>query len=194
MKWNRYDHWGTVLNRMKKKIEWLDEMSKQEKKSSARQLIVVNNKFVMRSVNYDPSLPEKLIKYFSEPSYKIVKWEKVPCDYPTIQWFRAKYKITPTQRDHWVSKYEELWHARDIINEYKYDKLITNGLNGKYNAQIVKLVAQNELWMSDKVETKNTAEISDSQRKSMVKEYLESLKEGSVLSIEDTNEKNSDNW
>jgi hypothetical protein len=188
MKWNRYDTWWTILDRMKKKVEHIDQLSSDGKKSKWRQLIVVNNKFVMRSVNYDPSLPEKLIKYFNEPAYKIVNWEKKACDYPTLQWFRAKHWITLKQWNDWVSNYDELSHARDIINEFKYDKLITNGLNGKYNAQIVKLVAQNELWMSDKIETKNVWEITDTQRKNMIKEYLESLKSWEVYSIEDNKE------
>ena len=187
MRWNRYDKWWTILDRMKKKVEHIDDLTGEEKKSKWRQIIVVNNKFVMRSVNYDPSLPEKLIKYFNEPAYKIVKWEKRACDYPTIQWFRAKHWITKKQWDMWVVKYEELSHAREIINEFKYDKLITNGLNGKYNAQIVKLVAQNELGMSDKVETKVIDSVSDDQRKSMVLEYLNDMKNWEVLSVEDSN-------
>lgn len=54
-----------------------------------------------------------------------------------------------------------------------------NGLNGTYNSSMAKFVGMNDLGMSEKSEVRNVDNdvISEAQKKKLLRQYLEDIKD-----------------
>lgn len=155
-------------------------------------LVFTNDKILRRSEAYKDTYPMDMVKYFSTPNYIVKKWKKVANDYKTLQGFAAEIGVSIGTLNKWCKEYEEMARSKEICDQYRYDRLISNGLNNAYNPTVVKLVAQHEFNMSDRVEVNNTWEVSENQRKSMIMEYLNDLKDGEVLEVTDVNDDKGD--
>lgn len=148
--------------------------------SSNRKMVIINNKIEWVGKTYNENYPKMLVDYFDKyKTTKMVKnketWEKVAMagDYPTIAGFRAKHKIPLSTWLVWEKKYPWMKEAIELVKDKAYDMLIVNGLNKKYDAQVVKLVGMNEHGITEKKEiTTQKIDITDEQKQKMFDEYM----------------------
>lgn len=82
----------------------------------------------------------------------------------------------------WAQEHEDFSDILDRINAEQANRLINNGLSGKYNANIAKL-ALGKQGYSEKMETDVTTKgesinVSNSEAIKLAKEYEEKLKKG----------------
>lgn len=148
------------------------DKAKYEGVKNGKKMVLINHNLLWRWETYDPEMPNKLVRWFNSKQWKDSK------KYPTIEWFRIKHKIPPTTWHKWVDKYDELKEAVGIVMDYKREDLLQKGLAGEYNAQIVKLIAESELGMINKVQVEHTGgEVTESQKKQMFLEYMKEIQQ-----------------
>lgn len=145
-----------------------------------RKMVIINNKIEWVGKTYNENYPKMLVDYFDRfKTTKVIKnkdtWEKIVTagDYPTIQWFRAKYKIPYSTWNMWEKNYPWLKEAIELVKDKAYDMLMVNGLNKRYDAQVVKIVGMNEHGITEKKEvTTQKMDITDEQKQKMFDEYM----------------------
>lgn len=145
-----------------------------------RKMVIINNKIEWVGKTYNENYPKMLVEYFDK--YKTTRsiknketGEKTISagDYPTLAGFRAKNKIPKSTWEYWVKNYPWLKEAVELVQDKAYDMLVVNGLNKRYDAQVVKIVGMNEHWLTEKKEVSRTKmELTDEQKKKMFEEYM----------------------
>ena len=177
-------------------MESWSQMGVQTYRWWAGREIVVNGQLVWRGKNYSPEICNDLLEYFDTTAYELVfnkvsgKMERQCKDFPTFEWFRAKVGIPNSTWRNWVNSYPELQEAVELAKDRQWDILRINGLNGTYNSSMAKFVGMNDLGMSEKSEVRNVDNdvISEAQKKKLLRQYLEDIKDWEVLEITDVDE------
>ena len=171
----------------------LSNLTQDTVKKNGKKMAIVNDKIVRRWWTYNTQYPKMLVDHFTkfkpyreEHNGVTGKTDKVANDYPTLESFRVKHQIPPSTRWYWTKEYPELKEAVELVQDMKREFLIQNGLHWTYNAQMAKFIGMNDLGMSEKKEVSNTANISDSQRKKMVLEYLQDIKDWWTIEVLDS--------
>ena len=103
------------------------------------------------SLKYKPEFADEMIKFFEDH-------EAVPFfeDYAT-----RKGIVSRTLRS-WAERYPRFKAAYERCEEIQRVKLLAGGLAGRFNPQIVKLIAMNKHGMSEKAEQKVDASLGGS--------------------------------
>lgn len=100
------------------------------------------------SNKYRPEYADEMLEYFS--NHDAV---------PMFEEFANSKKVTATTMLNWAKKYPRFAAVYDICREIAQTKLLQGGLSGRYNPQIVKLIAMNKHGMSEKSEQKVDASV-----------------------------------
>ena len=103
------------------------------------------------SLKYDEKYCEEMISFFKETK-----------PIPMFEEFATNKNITTQTLRNWARKYPKFGAAYSICLEIQKAKLLSGGISGVFNPQIVKLFAINNLEMSDKTEQKVDANVEAS--------------------------------
>jgi hypothetical protein len=117
-----------------------------------------------RPTDYYPEICQKLIEYFDRKPEEPQWYQSTPgdqggdtvraggCEFPTIEGFCAKYKISKQTFHNWTKKHKEFMDAYSLARQCQQHILITNGLKGHYNSNFAKFIALNITDYKDKTE------------------------------------------
>ncbi len=110
---------------------------------------------VGRPTVYDPKICKLLIEYFDRPLTEMEPKEvpskdgivtimvKVPTEPPMIEGFLAKHKILKSNFYLWLKTHVDLSDAFDIARQMQINHMATNGMMGRLNSTMTKMILGN---------------------------------------------------
>jgi hypothetical protein len=122
---------------------------------------------VGRPSKYTDEMPQKLMDFFNVPLDREVAREiptkdgvttiieTKPGRLPTVEGFCASIPISKSTFHDWVKANPEFRNALGKCKQMQMQHLITHALEGTYNANFAKFLAQNISEYRDKIETVN---------------------------------------
>lgn len=106
-----------------------------------------------RPTKYKEEFNSAVDAYLQENQDSIDADSDIKVMLPTIEGLAAKLEVNKTTLYEWESKHPEFSNALDKIRAEQIKRLINEGLSGRYNPTIAKLMLANNYGYSDKQET-----------------------------------------
>ncbi len=121
-----------------------------------------------RPTGYRPKYCKEIIDYFSIPT-KVIKQKEVATnrgveiineekanEFPTIEGFCAKMKMSKQTLHNWTKKHPDFMDAYNTAKNYQLNHIVQNGLDGGYNQAFAKFVMINCTHYTEKIEQEVT--------------------------------------
>ena len=111
------------------------------------------------AVKYDEKYCDDIVEFFNG-------YEK----YPTFERFAEKINVVAETLANWAAKHPRFKCAYDRAKNIQKARLIEGGLEGIYNARVVKLVALNDHGYKEKVEADTTVDFRVNMADALIEE------------------------
>jgi hypothetical protein len=108
---------------------------------------------VGRPTKYKEEFIDKADEYLMENQDSIEVDSDIKVQLPTIEGFAGYIDINKDTLYEWGVKYPKFSDALDKIRREQLKRLVNEGLSGRYNSTIAKLMLANNHGMSDKQDT-----------------------------------------
>lgn len=125
-----------------------------------------------RPTKYKESFILKADEYLSENKDGIEADSGIKVQLPTIEGFAGFLKVNKDTLYEWKSKYPGFSDALGKISREQRERLINEGLSGRYNSTIAKLMLANNHGMNDK---NNDVDKQDNTYAEIMKSLIEKL-------------------